>query len=465
MTPPSSDVTDIILLTHNRLDHLVATVDALESRTREPIRITVVDNASGPALRNWLSANRDRFHKIVLRPANEHVPAFQHGIDATTSDPYVVSDPDIVVPDLQPCWLARLRDLVDSHPDFGLIGVGLDQANRPPVLEPEVIDPNTVVDGAIVEAGVGTVMQMIRREALITPYRSDWRTCTDVRRAGWRVGWAGEIRAVHLGWDDYRLHPAHLASKHLHYGVYREVDLIERPPTLTELALAGPALALTRRDGVPDSSVLELTWRAPALGAAVPASLCVERPDPAALPLADGAAGAVVLVDPPAGRGAELLAEATRVAARIVIAIADLERFDGGTAGELAPAGWTGHESHGPGDVPLALAETADADPRIAGLLGVATLEDRERWLRLFAEGAFGVGRRRLWVWRRDEPAAMPPRVVFDPAAVRPWRPVPAPSAAPPRKGPLRRFWARADVVERARVRVALRRRASEARA
>ena len=72
---PSDIATDIVILTHNRLDHLIATVDALEQRTPEPIRITVVDNASGPELRNWLADNRDRFHKIVLRPTNEHTSA------------------------------------------------------------------------------------------------------------------------------------------------------------------------------------------------------------------------------------------------------------------------------------------------------------------------------------------------------------------------------------------------------
>ncbi len=131
-------VTDIIILSHNRLEHLVATVEALEDNTPEPIRITIVDNASGPESRNWLSANRHRFERVILRAENEHVAAFQHGIDATLSDPYIVTDPDIVVPDMRPSWLARMHDLMDRHPDFGLIGIGLDNANRPAVLDPEV---------------------------------------------------------------------------------------------------------------------------------------------------------------------------------------------------------------------------------------------------------------------------------------------------------------------------------------
>jgi hypothetical protein len=452
--------TDIILLTHNRLDHLVATVDALEQRTPEPIRISIVDNASGPELRNWLADNRHRFHNVILRPTNEHVPAFQHGIDATTSDPYIVSDPDIVVPDLHPSWLARLRDLVDRHPDFGLIGIGCDTVNRPEVLGPEVVDPATVVDDELVETGVGTVMQMIRREALVTPYRSDWRTCTDVARAGWRVGWARDIRGLHLGWDDYRLHPSHLASKHLHYGFYKELDLVERAPTLTELATAAPALALTRGDGIPDASVLELTWSAPAVAASAPNAVCVEAPDPRALPFTDRAAGAVVLVDPPAGQGRLLISEATRIATAVVIAVADLEAFEARTAIDLAPTGWIGREAAGLGDAPLALARIGDLDDAVAGLLGHATLEHREEWLSLFAQGAFGAGGRRLWVWRCDAPAPTPERVHVDSSVVTPWRPAAAAMHPPRRPHPVKRLWARADLVGRSRVRIALRRRA-----
>jgi hypothetical protein len=323
------------------------------------------------------------------------------------------------------------------------------------------VDPASVVDGQIVEAGVGTVMQMIRRDALVTAYRTDWQTCTAVNRAGWRVGWAREMRAVHLGWDDYRLYPAHLAAKHLSYGDYREMELVGRPPTLTELALAAPILSLTRAQAVPDASVLELTWGDPAVGPAVPESVSVAHPDPERLPFADEAAGAVVLVDPPARESGRAVAEATRVATAMVVAIADLKSFGGRTAQELAPPGWTGEEARGPGDLPLSLARLADA----GAAAGVTTLEDRAAWLRLFAASTFGTGTRRLWIWRCQEPGPIPERVRFDERAVKPWVPTSAPGPAARRPGPLRRVWKRADLLERARVWSALRRRASGARA
>jgi hypothetical protein len=205
--------------------------------------------------------------------------------------------------------------------------------------------------------------------------------------------------------------------------------------------------------------VLELTWSGPAVAAAVPEAVCVEAPDPGELPFADGAAAAVVLTDPPAAAGAGAVAEATRVATALVVAVAPLDAFDGQTAADMAPAGWTGSEAAGPGDIPLSLAAAADADTALAATLGPAALQDREQWLALFARGAFGSGHRRLWIWRRDQPAPAPERVQVDPR-VQVWQAVAAPMPAPPRVGLLVRLWKRADLLERARVYAAVRRHA-----
>ena len=110
---------DIVLLTYNRLDYLIATVDALEERTPEPFRLTVVDNASSGDVRNWLVENRSRFHQVILQPMNEHIAGFQRGIDATTSDPVVLAEPDLIVPSLDPSWLARFPARMAAPPASG----------------------------------------------------------------------------------------------------------------------------------------------------------------------------------------------------------------------------------------------------------------------------------------------------------------------------------------------------------
>ena len=312
--------TDIVILTHNRLDHLEAMVDALEQRTRAPFQITIVDNASGPEVRNWLQANRSRFHQLI--PLEENLypgssgPALQIGIEATTSDPVVVTDPDLVVPDLgENCWLTQMLDMLERRPDFGILGIGLDQSNLPPVQEPENLSEEDILDGEIVLHPVGSILTFVRRTAMHS-YYDDWRACESVARAGYKFGWALNIRAFHLGWDDYKLHPGHLASKRRYGGEYREVNMIERAPSLGELALAGPIVAETRAGGVADAAVLELAWTdTPAVGACVPSAVAVHKPAFSDLPFGDDAAGAVVLLDPPADQAAALVAEACRVAA------------------------------------------------------------------------------------------------------------------------------------------------------
>jgi GT2 family glycosyltransferase len=433
----TDEAIDIVLLTFNRLDYLVETVDALEARTREPYRLTIVDNASGADVRTWLAENRHRFHQIIPRPANEHLTAFQHGIDATTSDPYILAEPDLIVPDLDPCWLGRLRGVLDAHRDFGIVGMGLDNGNRPSVLGPEEIDPATMVGDDLVEGNLGMWFQMIRRDALVVPYELDAQACEAVRSAGYRVGWTRTLRAWHLGWDDYKRYPGHLASKtpkaNKAYSHYREIELIERPPTLRELANAGPMVAQTRAAGVPDAAVLELSWSGPAVAAALSASVGIEAPE--AIELAPGAAGAVTLVDPPPERADALLAAAFRAAAGIVVVLAPISTFGGRFADDLAPAGWTGRELPGPAAVPLALAEAADGDTALHEHLGYRTLDERDQWLALFAAGAFGNGARRLWVWQRDVPLPMPEAVRLDDALRRQrWQGRPPEVAQPPRR-------------------------------
>ncbi|HEX6701080.1 MAG TPA: glycosyltransferase [Gaiellaceae bacterium] len=446
------DALDIVLLTYNRLEYLVATVEALRERTPEPFRLTIVDNASGSAVRNWLVEHGDLFHQVIFQPQNEHIAGFQRGIDTTSSDPFVLAEPDLIVPDLEPSWLARLRALMDRHPDFGLIGVGLDTANRPAVLGPETFEASAVVDGEVVESNVGIWFQMIRREALRVPYVKDSAACMAIREAGFRVGWTPKIRAFHLGWDDHRTHPTHLVSKNelpSPYPHYREVELIGRPPAIEELARAAPVVGQLRRAGVASEAVLELAWGAPVLGPALDAVRTL-HPPPVTLPLGDGAAGAVVLVAPPAEIAADALAEAARVATTIVVAVVSLATFDGRAAADVAPAGWTGHEVPAVGRLPLELARRGDELPALKGHLRYTTLEHRDSWLALFAAAAIPPeGEERLFVFTAEGAVTSQDYLTLGHGLV-PWKPPPRPLPTP--KAPSWRWKVRHGIATRAPV-------------
>ena len=373
---------DVVLLTHDRLGHLVRTVEALRERTRDvDLRLTVVDNASGPDVRNWLVAHREWFERVIPRPQNEHVPGFQHGIAVTTSDPFVVTDPDLVVPDLEPSWLARLLAILDRHADFGLVGVELDPSNSPLSAEEAAAlreERGPTGDPELREGNVGTHLQLIRRDALRVPYRSDRQVCDAVRAAGYRVGWAPHVRALHLGFEDPAANPEYLRVKDERgefYPSYASVLAgVERAPDLRALAAAAPVIAATRELGIADDEVVD---RSGLLTGVVPGVR------------AEGEGRATVVGD----------VTEVRADGEAAILVASLGAVEGRLADELAPPGWRGEERPAVGDAVLALAAAADTSPVLRGRLGLTTLEHREEWLRLLAAGAFGTSDRRVFLF------------------------------------------------------------------
>ena len=373
---------DVVLLTHDRLDHLVATVTALRERTRDvPFRLTVVDNASGPAVRGWLAEHRDWFHRVIARASNDGVPAVQEGIDATESDPFVVSDPDLVVPDLEPSWLARLLALLERHPDFGLVAVELDPANSPlsddhvaalraergPTGDPELREGNT-----------GMHFQVIRRDALRVPYTLDREVCDAVRAAGYRAGWAPDVRAYHLGFDDPATHPAYARAK-AGDPVYSNVELPDAP-SLRALAAAAPVIAATRAHGISDEEVVDLSGTLSVIPGV----------------RTEGVERAVVVGDIAALREAAATAVERP---ELILLTATLDEVGGRLADELAPRFWRGTELPAVGDEVLALAEAGDRSPVVRERVGLSPLEHREDWLRVLAAGAFGATERRVFVF------------------------------------------------------------------
>jgi GT2 family glycosyltransferase len=420
--PTSAGPIDVIMLSHDRLEFLQAAVDALYARTPEPFRLTIVDNASGPNVRNWLAENEDRFERVIRRPVNEHVSAFQHGIEFAKSDPFVITDPDLIVPDTRPSWLAELLGLLGRHPDFGLLGLLHAPPEGVPPGATHEPDPQLLVDGEIEERNVGTIFQLIRRDALREPYVKDSAACNAVRAAGYRVGRATKIRAVHLGDADHRRFPAHLAEKNKvvstlvrekrlsPYPFYAVADgILPRPPSFEEVAQAAPILAAVRSVGVPDAAILEVAWaEQPLLAAVLEAPVAISgatSPLPPSL-----AAGGIVLLDPPASRIDALLRDAFRVASTAVVLRCTLETVGGRSSTELAAASWSGSERHDVGRVQLELARCGDR-LRLDGRDRYSTIEERERWLEFFAAGAFGAADRRLFVFTRDEPGPVIPVV------------------------------------------------------
>jgi hypothetical protein len=79
-------------------------------------------------------------------------------------------------------------------------------------------------------------------------------------------------------------------------------------------------------------------------------------------------------------------------------------------------------------------------------------VQDRERWLEMFAAADFGSGALRLWIWERDEPIPVPDRVIHDPSRVLRWQPGSMAAPERRRRGPVERLRHRIDLRDRADV-------------
>jgi hypothetical protein len=454
------DPVDIVLLAYNRVDYLGEMVDSLEAHTRWPYRLTIVDNVSGPETRNWLRANRERFHQIVWNQRNEHLAGYQRGIARTTSPLFVVSDADVLPhpPTAEGCWLTRLVQLAERHRDFGLIGARLDSVTAARDIRP---DQRRLIDGELLEAGTGVWLNLIRRCALRIPYMSDGITSYAIRRSGYRVGVAPQVLATHLGDQDAIRYPDYLARKQAASGLgttypeYTELSEASRPPLLRELALAAPVLAALAAHGVDPGDTVEISrepW--PPLNAVEPRVQCAVKGHKraaaqfvygAAPPLSPGAARALAVLCPER-RDDELLREALAVAAEFVFLLSPSAPDDDLAGFSLL------EERSGPVAAIERLAGVASSR-RWKRSLSYSTLERRREWLATMQAACFdGPARVRVYVLRRD-----PPR----PAAESRWldagdRPPGAQPATPPHwRPPVRRARAGPLLTKAARLLIA----------
>ncbi|HBN07887.1 MAG TPA: hypothetical protein DD435_04290, partial [Cyanobacteria bacterium UBA8530] len=185
---------DIVLLSHNRLEYLEQTVNALYERTNYPFRLIVIDNASEQDVLTYLEANRARFHRVVLNPENFSTSAFTQGIALTRSDPFIVSEPGVLVPERKPCWLTRMIEMIKLYPEMGMLALNLDP--KPDKL-PDAHGEEEMPYGAeITLSNVAAVMQTIRRRFFTPPSMIDWQVADSIRSNGAFLGFVNELVAV-----------------------------------------------------------------------------------------------------------------------------------------------------------------------------------------------------------------------------------------------------------------------------
>lgn len=137
----------------------------------------------------------------------------------TTDDTryYVVSDNDVFPPRLVPDWLSQMTDIMDRHPDLGLLAMQL----PPQWLQ----GPTGEHDGEVVYAtAVGNTFKMIRTEAMdkilrnglvkqsLMAFGDDGMVSRHMQGFGWKVAFCRDIWCYHAGQcHDWGYRPEELA--------------------------------------------------------------------------------------------------------------------------------------------------------------------------------------------------------------------------------------------------------------
>ncbi len=203
---------DICMLTCNRARLTRIAIEELKRRTTTPHRLAVLDNGSTDGTVEVLQDLRAQglIDALELADENRGVHWGHNRLldNFALSDVYVCTDPDIVPQAPTPAgdWLLQLLVLIDERPDYAAI------ACRPHAM---IGDGKDMFDGApaVLERGhVGAVLRLMRTDAVTEaggwkkvqrPSRNHeerW-ICGKLAGAGWKVGYARDVRAIHLFGD------------------------------------------------------------------------------------------------------------------------------------------------------------------------------------------------------------------------------------------------------------------------
>jgi len=198
-----SQVTDIVVCTHNRLPLLQRTLAYLFERTTSPYRLFVIDDASNEGNAEYVQGlwADGRLAGLVLRgpvgPGREscqYMANWRLAPWLVQSEIFVLSDDDILCPKLEPDWLARGLEAMAQYPEIGILAPNC--PSRPPAIhDARRLGPLMICDK------LGTTLTLVRRRLmlqLVAPTRDGklGGMAVTANAVGMTVGWARAARAL-----------------------------------------------------------------------------------------------------------------------------------------------------------------------------------------------------------------------------------------------------------------------------
>lgn len=194
-------MTPIYITSWHRGDMLAKVVQAIHERTAlDSYEITVWDNHSNPETMAILHEMFMRSHieNLILWGDNAKCcyPKLQFQAMSEGHEFYVVTDNDVLPPQIEPDWLSSMLDIMKSHPKLGLLSLRL---------PPESLQMPTGYDEEVVFCrAVGNTFKLVRREAwpsvaLNGQFGDDSTLSQGMLDNGWLVGFCRHLYCLHMG--------------------------------------------------------------------------------------------------------------------------------------------------------------------------------------------------------------------------------------------------------------------------
>lgn len=231
---------DVVILTYNRFNYLQKTIQSLVERTKYPYRLIVIDNNSNDKrVKKYLYQRKKEgtISELIVNSENLILKGWMKGINRVKSEYFAITDPDIIVPQLKPCWLTQLVNMMKSFPKLARIGLSLDPCDVPSCWTKKQAKrlafrtgPFFNRDYALKIKDIDTTMQLIRTKCFKKMSASEK---TEINADFWKKFHnfglsvaAQNIIARHLGWNEYKDYPEYLMEKTINIRYYKEKELV-----------------------------------------------------------------------------------------------------------------------------------------------------------------------------------------------------------------------------------------------
>lgn len=195
--------TDVVITTYNRLGLLTRTLAYFWERTASPYHLQVIDDAStegnGAYLRGLQAEGK--ISRVRIHTRTVGIPSHLRSLARiTTSDPLIFSDDDILVPKLEPDWLARGLAAMEKWTKLGMLALNTPGCNvrhsRGDVVPAGEVTFCRNVPGSFCFVRRAVLKSCTPPDGAPSPVKFMCKRATD---EGWKVGYLTEVYAQHTG--------------------------------------------------------------------------------------------------------------------------------------------------------------------------------------------------------------------------------------------------------------------------